>query len=418
MGTTSTLIRPARRSASPRIRVWSGVWAPVVAFILVRLLDALAFTVGARTQFALDSGKWVPRVGSDPSYFIYRDSPASPGYWTVVTNWDGQWYWKIAQEGLHSGAGASPVDLWAWAFGPLFPLTVGAVMDATGLSFPVAMTVVNLTCSLAGVLLLWDLVRRRAGSWWAACAVALFLCFPSGALFQAGYSEAMGLALLMGALWLLDRRLYWWALLPVVALAYTRIVTPPIALVALVHMVVTWRRRSIMPARPSQVAGLGAVAAASVAGAYLWSWTAAIVGGAGTGAVERASNVAGAPQTSWLLGSHEKLGPLGVLAMAGLLVVLAMTATTATSRLLGLELRTWLVAYPLFVLAVTPVTTGIIRYLVLCPPIAMLPLLVAPPHDRRRLGIITAVACAVMLSGQWWYATHALVLSLHGAMMP
>ena len=420
VGSVGTLVRPGRTAASARPvrRLPRDMWVPVAMFAVVRLLDAVALTLAARSQFALDSTKWVARVGPDPSYFIYHDSPASPGYWTVITNWDGQWYWKIAAEGLHSGAGATAVDLWAWAFGPLFPLTVGALMDVTGLSFPVAATIVNLVCSLAGVLLLWDLVRRRAGAWWSACAVALYLCFPTGVLFQVAYSEAMGFALLMSAFWLLDRRRYWWAVLAVLALAHTRIITPPLALVALAHLVLMVRGRGPEPLRWSRVAGATAVAAVSVAGAYAWSWAASLIGGSGTGAVQRASQVAGAAQTNWFLGSYTKFGAVGVLLVVAMLALLFVTAVTATSRPLGLELRVWLIAYPAFLFAVTPVTTGILRYLVLCPPIAMLALLVVPMTDRRRQVLVTLTGCALMLCAQWWYASHALVVTLHGAMMP
>ena len=101
-----------------------------------------------------------------------------------------------------------------------------------------------------------------------------------------------------------------------------------------------------------------------------------------------------------------------------MLTLLLMTAVTATSRPLGLELRVWLIAYPAFLFAVTPVTTGILRYLVLCPPIAMLALLVVPMTDRRRQVLVTLTGCALMLCAQWWYASHALVVTLHGAMMP
>jgi hypothetical protein len=384
----------------------------------VRLFDAVALTWGSQSQFALDSSRWIPRVGSDPSYFIYRNSPAAPGYWAVITNWDGQWYWKVAVEGLHSGAGASPVDLWAWAFGPLFPLSVGQIMHLTGLSFAVAATLVNVACSLVGVLLLWDLLRRRTGEVWAGCAVALFLCFPTGVLFQVAYSEAMGFALLMTTLWLLDRRRYWWALLPLVALAYTRIITPPLALVALAHVARMYRERGSETLSPLRVCGAAVVAVVSLAGAYLWSWTAVLLGGAHSGAVKRTSQMAGAPQANWFFGSYEKFGAVGLIAVAGALGILTLTAITSTSRPLGLDLRVWLVAYPAFLLAVTPVTTGILRYLVLCPPVALLALLLVPVRDRRRMIAVTMLGCAVMLCGQWWYATHALVLSLRGAMMP
>src|SRR5690348_13176941 len=101
VGSAGTLVRPGRSAtlAHHGRRFPRGMWVPVAMFVVVRLVDAVALTLAARSQFALDSTKWVARVGPDPSYFIYRDSPASPGYWTVITNWDGQWYWKIAAEG-------------------------------------------------------------------------------------------------------------------------------------------------------------------------------------------------------------------------------------------------------------------------------------------------------------------------------
>lgn len=418
MGTVgATLARPAQTpERRQRWRPPAGLWFPVAAFALTRLFGAAALLVGARSQPALDSHAWAPRVGKDATYFVYKDSPASPDYWTVLTNWDGQWYWKIATEGLHSGPGSTPVDLWAWAFGPVFPFTVSGVMHLTGLSFPVAATVVNVLFGLVGVLLLWDLVRRVAGVLWAACAVALFLALPPGVLLQAAYSEAMGFAFLMGTLWLLHRGRYWWALGPLAALAFTRIITPAVAVVAILHLVGMWRVRTMRPVPLLQACGAASVALLSVVGAFLWKWTAELLGGARTGAVKR-PGMSGL-QLSWVRDAYDAVGVVGPVLLLVVISLLTAVAVLPMSRWMGLELRTWLAAYPAFVVLATPMTSGIIRYLLLCPPIAFFALSIVPRDYRRTLYAVAALGCIAGLGLQWLYATHAVVLPVQGRVMP
>ena len=58
---------------------------------------------------------------------------------------DGQWYERIPTTGYHLPAAGAPNvkdALWSFAFLPLCPLVVGALMTVTGLSFGVCVTLV------------------------------------------------------------------------------------------------------------------------------------------------------------------------------------------------------------------------------------------------------------------------------------
>ena len=130
-------------------------------------------TLLAREQPAVDAS-------SISGYYVHSPMQASPGYLSVITNWDGQWYESIAEEGYRSPAADDPQAAsarWAWAFLPLFPLTCRAVMQLTGLSFSVAATAINLVAGAVAVILLHRLLEQQGGRVLAVCGVSLVCCF-------------------------------------------------------------------------------------------------------------------------------------------------------------------------------------------------------------------------------------------------
>ena len=383
-----------------RLAVPVGI--PVLLYVVARLIDVVLIALASRHQMALP-------VGSVPGVFIDRGQPADPGYFAMTTHWDGQWYRAIATHGYPTSQGASADELWRWAFPPVFPVTVAALMAVTGLSFAVAAGTVNAVAGAVAMVLLFALVARAGGRYLAAIAVLLTSVFISAPVLQLAYSEAIAFALLLGALLAISRRRYGWALVLVVVLCLTRLVSPPLALVVaaqLWHRVRTEGRRSV---RVGEWVTAGALAAGSVGGVLLWPLVGSLV--VGPIGADRVGDVTSRP-AAWLVGARESLGWGGLAFVVLVGLVLVLVAASERSRPWGLELRTWSWAYPLFLLAVSGFNTGILRYLLFAAPTLGLALAGMPRPGRP--GTARLAWLAVLVVGfvwlQWWYLDTYLVI--------
>jgi hypothetical protein len=379
---------------------------PLGVFLLTRLYDFVLFQLLSRGQ---------PAVGGDfkPGYFVSSPLPAHPGYLGVITNWDGQWYESLATNGypmVGHGALTSADALQAWAFPPAFPLLTRAVMW-TGLSFPWAASVVSSICGALAMILLFRLLDRSAGRFVAASGVALVCCFISAPLLQAAYSESLGLLLLLTAFVALVERKYGLAVAAIVLLGFTRILTPPFAIVVGLHVVARYRRRDRDPLSRKDTVALVALGAVSMAGALAWSITANLLTRSSTGA---ASRPRGAFEgLNWFAQSYSLLGWVGPSLVGLVLVILILLSIRPSARAWGIEVRTWLWSYPLFIFAVTPMTTGILRYLLFCFPLGLT--LVGYPTTsgaRKTRALTVAAACLVGLALQWWWVDHSFVVHI------
>ncbi len=166
----------------------SDWWLPLGVFALARLVSAWILTVAAQVQ---------PDLTRDPHWHVEGTRPASPSYWEVLSNWDGQWFKTIAMHGYADIDTAGPATQNALGFSPLYPLTVRGVMSATGMTFEVAASLVSLTCAGVAILLLfrWLVATRGLGP--ALAAVAVLSFFPSAPILQAAYSDGMAMLLLV-----------------------------------------------------------------------------------------------------------------------------------------------------------------------------------------------------------------------------
>ncbi len=321
-------------------------------------------------------------------------------YFDMAQLWDGQWYKIIAEQGYPP---ALPVDQLGtvqqnpWAFFPGFPITVRAVMAVTGLPFSAAAVAVNLVLGACAVYVVMRLLQKVAGRRAGWGGAVLLSAFPAAPALQIAYSESLALLLLaLASWWLLERR-YGWSAVAVIALSLTRPVVAPFALVVLTHLVVRWRRRGVEPFgwRPRlAVVGLGLLSAAS---SVLWPALVGLRLGSAD-AYERT-------QAAWRSGGviqpfHQAVGisqllwggrgPIYLVAGGGALVVLVLSPW---GRRVGPELATWMLAYPLYLLAVTEPWTSTFRYLLL-----MFPLWGVVAVGVRSRWAVVALAAA----GLWW----------------
>jgi len=394
-----------------RLAVPLSIWLPLAIFVLARIYGFVIIAFASRYQVALPSPV-------HPGIYQFSAHPDSPGYLGLITNWDGQWFERIATTGYHLPAAGDPHGkdaLWAFAFLPVFPTLVGAMMTLTGLSFGVCVTIVNVVAGGAAMVVMFALTERTAGRFAAGAAVLFTNCFIAAPLFQAAYSESLALLLVCTVLLLIAQRRYRWAVIAVILLSLTRLVTPPLAVVVLVHAVVRYRNRAQDPIRRAEMVEMAVLAVVSAASVSLWSTiTKAITSGVkGTGADRGSvSNAVVAGRFGWFTNAYEHIGWIGVIGLALLVVLFAVAAVSRLTRTWGLEVRTWFAIYPIYLLSVAGVHAGMFRYLLLAFPLALL--MVGSPEPRtipsKRATLVVAVS-VISLALQVPWVSHALVVT-------
>jgi len=406
---------PSRRSGRAmrvgRVTIPLSIWLPLTIFVLTRIYGFVIIVLASRYQVALPSP-------DHPGIYQFSPHPDSPGYLGLITNWDGQWYERIATNGYHLPLAGDPNGkdaLWAFAFLPMFPTVVGAMMTVTGLSFGVCATIVNLVAGGAAMVVMFALVERTAGRFAAIVTVLFANCFLAAPLFQAAYSESIALLLVCTLLLLIARRHYGLAVAAVILLSLTRLVTPPLAIVVIVHAVARYRGRAQDPIRRAEIAAMAVLVVASAASVSLWSTiTNAITSGVKATGANRGSvsNAVVAGRFGWFTNAYEHLGLIGVGGVALLVVMFVVLALSPLSRTWGTEVRTWFAIYPIFLLFVAGVHAGVFRYMLLAFPLALLMIGSPEPGSipRKRAALVVAV-CVVSLALQIPWVSHALVVT-------
>lgn len=351
---------------------------------------------------------------------VVYDEPGIARYFQFATLWDGQWYERIATEGYPD---VLPVDAAGqvkqnpWAFYPIFPFLARTLTAATGLPFSVTGTIVATVLGYAAAVVVAGLLREKVGTAAALGGVTLLGAYPTSPTFQVAYTESLALLLLGSALWLLARER--WVAAGAVALltGLARPVGLPLGLVALVAVIARWRRRHETPVTVGEYARMAATLVSCGLAGLVWptiAWLRTGVPDAYTTTMSAWRN--GEPVTpfaptlervQWLFG---EVSGLVLLAAGLLLLVVAVVGPWAAG--LGAELRTWCLAYVLYLFAALDPWTSIYRYLVL-----LFPLFVVmigggwAAGDRRvadrpqwLLVVRTVVLAVLFLGWQVWWA--------------
>lgn len=331
-----------------------GWGVPLAIFVISRLVDVLVIAHGAHLQVA--------QLGTEGNH-IEVPKPAHPGYWAALSNWDGQWYETIARHGYPRSIPASgPVPQNPWAFYPLYPMLVRAVMIITRLNFAPAASVVSMVFAALAMVLIHRMVLDRGGRFAAAITVLALCVFPSAPILQTAYTEGLALFAIALLVWSLTRREYaavWGAL---VMLALTRPIVIAAAPVIALHGVLRWRELT-----RRQRWTIGALAVAAAVLVLLWPAVAAVVTGRHDAyfATQKAWSNELSLQRSylgWLFGGPDRAATItAVLALLVLVVGLVIPA----GRVLPIELRIWAGIYALYLAFTLRPTTSIERYLLL-----------------------------------------------------
>ena len=367
--------------AARRVGGWhADVVLALGVYALTRVWGAIAISRAATRQ--------LPSIWTGPR----------SGYFDLAQLWDAQWYRIIATQGYPlplpmDAAGA--VQQNAWAFFPGFPYTVKAVMALTSLPFSPAAVLLNVVLGGCAVVVLLRLLQRVAGRRAGLGAVVLLAALPSAPVLQIAYSESLALLLLaLALLWLVERR-YALTAVVVLLLSLTRPVVAPFAVVVLVHLIVRWRGRRTDPFPAQQQAQVVALGFFSAVSSLIWPVVVQVAtgvpsaytriqgawrsGGTVQGPFEQTLGISrllwGEPGPRWLV-----LGALGLLALV----------LSPLGRAMGAELRTWVLAYPTYLLAVIEPWTSTFRYALLAFPLLVL------VGGVRRLGPALVVVLALV----------------------
>lgn len=396
---------PARRVVDSAIVWLLRWWVPLSVFVASRIVDTVFLVVAAGDQVALT------RTRLD--YYVYEPTQSDPGYLGIVSNWDAQWYRRIATDGYELPApGASAADtrntLWTWAFPPAYPMLVRLVMAVTSLSFPVAATIVSGLAGAAAMVLMYRMVLRTGGPFLAAVTVLFSSFFISAPLLQIGYSEALALLFVMAALNFMMDRHYLWAAAAILGLSMTRLVSLPLLLVVVVHAYVRFRTEgAFWRTKRKEAASLALTGVMSIFGLFCWMLLASVFIGTKAG-MERSAGQRSL-YLGWFEDAYHLFGLVGPVLVGCFLLLVALSMLVPSARVWSPELRAWSAAYPAFLLAMTPILPAVLRYLLLTP---TLPVLFAgtPRQPTRRSLAWVATVLVVLVVCQRWYAANIIVV--------
>ncbi|ERK73039.1 hypothetical protein [Leifsonia aquatica] len=376
---------------------WTRWWVRVLAIFVA----SRVFTTVVLLIFAANQGQ-NPWTGPKPDYFSF------------ATIWDGLWYNIIAVSGYPASLPTDGVHVTenAWAFMPVYPGVVDAVMFVTRLSWAPAAVLVSVVCAAGAALVLHRLLRRVGLSESTTLfAVVLFCVAPVSPLFQLAYAESLQLLLLAVALLLLVDRRYGWLFPVTLVMAFTRPSGLAFALALGLHVVYRWVRRRddpfpvrerVLSVSLTVFSGLAGLAWPAIAGIATGSWTAYT----DTELAWRAAYIGYqhlVPFAAWFQGAEwwttVMLGLPGWIGIVVLVVIVALYAVVLFSpavRKLGPDLLFWVIAYSVYLFAVFFPQSSTFRLLM-----PLFPLLGALALPRSRVYRVTLVVLFLAMQVGW-----------------
>lgn len=339
----------------------------------------------------------------------------SPDYASFASIWDGRWYHLVATYGYPAELPVTTdghVGENAWAFMPVYPAVVRAVMWLTTAPWNIAAVMVSVAAAAAAAVVFFELMRRALGRPDTALFAVAVLCFgPLSPVLQVAYAESLHLLLLAFALLLVLQRRYLLLIPVIVVMAFTRPTGLAFALFLVLHVAHRWWTRRQEPLGGRELAASATAAVVSgLAGlawpAIAWAVTGSITAYTDTELAWRAPYIGWqhlVPFTPWVQGANWWLGfPLGAIVLVLVLGLFVAAMLSPWVRRLGVDLRLWVVSYGLYLLAVFFPQSSTFRLL-----LPMFPLAGALAVPRSRWW--RAALLVVLIAGQigwvhiaWW----------------
>lgn len=403
----------ARDARRVRTLPYAAVWLPLAIFAATRVVGFLVLWSMSDQQIA--------RVDSRIMHVV-DPAPPDPGYLGLVTNWDGQWYQDVVENGYPRDLPRvdGEVQQNAWAFYPVYPLLVRLVMALSPLSFAAAATLVSCVAGAAMAVVLFRMLEPRVGRFNAGMAVLALGLSPAGLVLQAAYTESLALLLLVSCLLLLSGRRYGALLVPVLLLSLTRPVVLPLTALIALHGWLRWRRRHEEPFPSTERRWWAVAVVVSGASFGLWPLVCAIATGVPTGFLQtqEAWISTNADAGSWFEAVvRNPFGPaalfVGVSTAVGALVVARRGA-----RAWGSDLRAWVPLYGAYLFFTASPVPSIIRYALL----AVVPWWPVTERSavvgRTRRTVLVAFVVAFGVVGQIAWARYFYVIGPDLARFP
>jgi hypothetical protein len=237
------------------IFVGSRIGLALIALVAVRYFPLNAYNRDHNSAYAiprLETDRWrEPLVAADqapPPVSLH----AEPSWIAVWARWDALWYVRVAERGYAGRFGVDDLpgrsgEPPATGFYPLMPLLMRGIGWIVGSPLRAGLLISNGSL-LVSLWFLFRMTRRLLGDEAAGIAGTLLLLYPPGFFLSAPYSDALGLALSLGALELaLDGRLG-----AAGALGFLSALTRPTGvLLAPALWILWWQRRRRSPGSAS-----------------------------------------------------------------------------------------------------------------------------------------------------------------------
>jgi hypothetical protein len=365
---------------------------PVTVVLLAGYVVARLVTTGllALAWWLFPDGPWAH------AYFA-----SEPGFLGFLNSWDTRWYEQIV---LHGYPGRLPIDAVGdvtyntWAFFPVFPGIVKALMTVTGLGFDVVCIAVATLFGGAATVALHRVLLvqfKRTQALWGA---VLFAFGPLSFLLQVGYAESTFLFFLFVAIWFMQKRRY----LGMIPFALVASFTHPgaLALAAAIgfqgiHRL--WRHNRIR--HREWITGTAAILVI-VAAALFWPVLVTTITGDPSGYFDTElawwrsylGRVIFVPFTPFFLFYGDLWGIWGILLVVLVLAAVAFWLTRRSTRAYGADLWTYTVGYIAYLVAVFLPTQSLLRQL-----LPLSPLLGHPGLSRTARRRAVTLASAVLL---------------------
>jgi hypothetical protein len=408
--TTQAPSQPALRLSQLR-RPPFAIWFPLAVYAATRLVDALFILIAARHQIALS--------GIIDGYLVTRPSPSTPGYATVASNWDGQWFMQIANVGYPKFLprdSAGSITMNAWAFPPAYPILVRALMAATGTNFYLAASSLSLVLGAGAVIVMFHLMQEVAGRF-TACATTLLTCtFLASPVLQLAYSDSLALLLVCLSLVLLRAQRYVWLSLGILVLALTKPIGLALTAVIVIHWLWRYKTRASAPFGPRDQRRVASSALLSIAATGIWPAIAAFVTGVPSAYLqsELAWGLPGQTRilTAWFHDAWARGGAGGLALLLFVVLLVAGVVIRSGAGSWGVEVRAWAATYPMYLLLVTTPQSSILRLLIFAFPL-LWPFPEPPKSTTERRLRFTAVLLMALggLALQWVWVSELLIVS-------